>query len=317
MEKVNLYFSEESQPDTFCLERTGIEVTGNCTLKCKLCGAYTPYRSPENSNDFSLQNLAKAIKQYFKIVTYVEQFSITGGEPLLCPHLSALIEFLKNYENQFGTVALFTNGTIVPNQDLLMTAKDFGEKLSFSIDDYGSECSSKIKEIDAILTSYGIRHTIRNYTKNDPHCGGWFDCGDLTEKKNRTKKELEILYAKCIQPQKLHFCFNISGRYMWPCSPLQKCNELGVVDDSTEYIDLLDDTLLVETQRNKIQAIYQKKYLTACAYCNGMCSDSPRVVPAEQLTKKEFLCTTRGGGICRLYSEVQKMMKRSGETGYD
>lgn len=88
---------------------------------------------------------------------------------------------------------------------------------------------------------------------------------------------------------------------MFPCSPCRRCKELGIVDDYSEYIDLFDDVLTPEEQQRKIAAIYRKESLAACAYCNGMCEDSPRFPAAQQLNGEE-LAQTRSGA--RFYADI-------------
>ena len=76
---------------------------------------------------------------------------------------------------------------------------------------------------------------------------------------------------------------------------------MGIAADYSEYVDLFDDTLTVNEQREKIAAIYQKKSLVACAYCNGMHEDSPRFQPGQQLTKEELEQIKDGA---RFYADI-------------
>ena len=95
---------------------------------------------------------------------------------------------------------------------------------------------------------------------------------------------------------------------MYPCSACRRCKELGTVDNYDEYIDLFDDSLSVEQQREKIERIYALDSLKACAYCNGMTGDSPRFATAQQLDKEELKCISEGA---EQYAEVQTMLKKN------
>ena len=55
-----------------------------------------------------------------------------------------------------------------------------------------------------------------------------------------------------------------------------------------EYIDLSDDSVSCEQNKEKIRKILNGSMLSSCLYCNGMCDDSPRFKPAEQLTFEEI-----------------------------
>lgn len=284
------------------MERVNILVTSACTLKCKLCGSYSPY---SNARHFPIQNMKQAVDRLFAIATHTKKFTITGGEPFLHPQLHLLVEKLALYKSQMDVLEIITNGTIIPDNKFLVAAKNFGEKLYILADNYGSKLSTKVTELDTLLTKWEIPHLVREYNENDAYCGGWVDYGPFLFKKRESMEAMEALFAKCAQPQKLKFIFAIADDgIMYPDTQYQKCKELGLVDNYTEYIDLFDDSLSIEEQRQKIKHLYSVKSLSACAYCNGMCDDSLRVVPAEQLTSAEISLVKAGA---RMFSEVQEM----------
>ena len=97
---------------------------------------------------------------------------------------------------------------------------------------------------------------------------------------------------------------------MWPCPPARRRRQLGLSDDYSEYINFFDDSLSIEEQQEKIRLIYEKKSLSACAYCSGLCEDSERFIPGEQMTQEELSYIKAGA---RSYEEVLSMMaaKRS------
>lgn len=279
--------------------QTGIAITMACNLKCRLCSNYAPYYPHPSYH--SLDYLKEMMRRYFTVVSHVRKLMFTGGEPLLHPALGSLIDDLCQYRDRIDIFGVITNGVRLPSQDVLDAGKRFGEKFHFLIDDYGPALSVKAKETAALLESQGIRYILRNYTPDNPHCGGWVDFGDLSEKKCQTQEEAEALYAKCAYPQKLHFAFDLVDGAMYPCGPSRRCRELGVAVEHSEYIDLFDDTLTVEEQREKIAGIYRKTSLAACAYCNGMYEDSQRFQPGLQLTGDELARVRKGA---RFYADI-------------
>ena len=62
-----------------------------------------------------------------------------------------------------------------------------------------------------------------------------------------------------------------------------RVNSSSVRKSACTLLDLFDDTLSLEEQRKKIRSVLKGKSLKACAYCNGLCDNSPRFIPAEQL----------------------------------
>lgn len=286
------------------MERVNILVTSACTLNCKLCGSYSPYTEPKH---YPIEKMEQAVERLFTIVTHTKKFTITGGEPFLHPKLHQLLNTLSTYKNQMDVLEIITNSTLLPNQDFLAAAKDFGEKLYILMDNYGPHLSIKVQELDSLLSMWQIPHLVRGYNENDAYCGGWVDYGPSLKKKYKSQEEIEALFAKCAQPQKLKFIFAIADDgIMYPDTQYQKCKELGLVDNYDEYVDLFDESLSIEEQRQKIRHLYHVKKLSACVYCNGMCDDSTRVVPAEQLTKEEIKLVKKGA---RMYSEIKDMME--------
>lgn len=291
--------------EQFVTERMSLLPIIACNLNCKGCVVDAPYRREERN--LSLEQQKKVIEKYFTVVSYVKKFSLSGGECLLYRDLPELLNYLKNYIDQIGILEIVTNGTICPNGMLLEICQQFGDKITFLVDNYGKNISTRIDAIDAALNQAGIHHTIRNNTADNPHCGGWVEYGDPREMKKLLDSDAEVLFSKCASAQKMKFCFGTYKGIMYPCEQVRRCIQLGVTPDNPdEYVNLLDDTLSVEEMREKIRNIYQMKRLSACAYCKGLCEESERFPPAEQLTDEELKCVQKGA---RSYSEVCRMME--------
>lgn len=262
------------------LKGTGLTSTLRCTLKCKLCCTYSPYYNP--TPHFSYETLTKTIDKYFNIVNHVGKFTISGGEPFLHEDLHKVIEKVSEYFNQIDTFEIITNGTICPKDELIAALKNHKDKMNIMIDHYG-KLSTKVDEISRIFSENSINFRIRNYGSDNPHCGGWVDFGDFTQK-HFTKEDVEAKFNKCAYPRKLQFCFSTMDGEMHPCTPSRRCMELGIIPkNKDEYIDLFDETISIEEQRQKFYSILNMNSLSACAYCNGMCDNSERFIPAEQL----------------------------------
>ncbi len=271
----------ENSKNNFKMARCSLIVTCRCNLKCKLCSAYSPYY--EIPPHFSYDILSESIDRYFKLVSYVDKFTFSGGEPLLHKDLTRLVRHILKYSNQFGYIEIITNGTIVPDTQLVETINQNKSKVMFLLDNYGKELSIKIEEISNLFNANNIRYVIRGNNKDDAHCGGWVDYGDFS-KKLFIQKDVEELFNKCALPQKMNFCFRIIYGEMHPCGISYRCMELKIIPkNKNEYVNLFDDRVTTEYQQKKIAMIQSAKSLTACAYCNGLCEDSPRFTPAEQL----------------------------------
>jgi uncharacterized Fe-S cluster-containing radical SAM superfamily protein len=263
------------------IKQIALIITHRCTLKCKLCGNYSPYYSPPPH--FSFEYLSKVILNIFDIVDVVEKFNINGGEPLLHPQLPEIVNYLSSFIDKINILEITTNGTVTPSRELLKSLS-FSNKVEVLVDNYGPKLSTNITEIVDAFNNANIRYRVRTYYGSDVHCGGWVDLSDLT-KKHTTDKDIGNIFSKCYLNSKLKCLPVIEGK-AYICPTYKRCRDLALIPDNPdEYIDLLSDTISVSAKREQIRNFYKRKYFTACEYCNGFCEDSPRFMPAEQLEK--------------------------------
>ena len=274
------------QSSEFNLHSVTVLTSLRCNLNCKYCNAYVPYLNNklERSND----KIMEGVERFFNIVDHVEYITVTGGEPFLHKDLPDLLERLLPYKDRFEKLQIITNGTIVPPNEVLDVLKKFGDKFyTFFIDNYGEELSKKIPEIETLLKENDMPYYIRDYCTENAYCGGWVDMGDMY-KELHTMEEAQELYEKCATPR-WGFCSIIADDIWYPCDAVFRRLDLGQKVDPADYIDFTNDTLTIEQQREKFRKIYDGgKCLESCKYCNGICEDSVRIKPAEQLTPEEL-----------------------------
>ena len=206
---------------------------------------------------------------------------ISGGEPFIRSDLWEIIQHCYNYyEGIEQRLEIITNGSILPNDNLINVAKIFKEKIYFIVDYYGDELSPKCSEICKILNENDIPNEFRDYHDN-LHCGGWVDFGNFEHK--RDLEEAKVLYGKCSFPQKLNLCIKVFNGRVDPCSQSMHAMRIGLFDNPDEYLNLFDKNLSVDEKRKKIESWYNVDNFIACQYCDGMCEDSVRFYPAEQI----------------------------------
>ena len=269
--------------------RISLDVTHRCNLKCKLCAAHVPYfREPWHP---TYEYLTKTVDKMFELIPEMDRLVIAGGEPLIRTDIVDFFKYLLPYKDRiYSRVEIITNGSILPRKELLEVCQKFtreegqGQGIYFIVDNYGPELSPKLYEIGDLLTQYNIPHELRDYYK-DLHCDGWVDFGDFSLK--RSPEEGKKLFQKCALPSKLNFCIKIIDGRIDPGSQSLHCMRLGLFDEPSEYINLFDD-ISVEEKREKLLSWYNMETLHACQYCDGMCEDSKRFQPAEQLTAEEI-----------------------------
>jgi organic radical activating enzyme len=262
------------------LLKAGVIITHRCTLRCKLCAERTTqYKERYHP---TLDYLKREIDAYFDLVDYTMKFEITGGEPTIRKDLPDLLQYMLKYREQFGRVRIITNGTLTLSNETIEALKLYGRQADVLIDSYGDLSVNALRNA-TILSANGLIHIFRDQSSND-HFGGWVDFGDMSRR--HSADEAKALYKKCAISQKVGFGWRIKAGVLSPCAMTVQCIEFGIhTGDPNEYVDLFDANTTKEQKRSKMLRIFEADNLSACMYCNGLCSDSKRYKPAEQIER--------------------------------
>lgn len=133
-----------------------------CNLNCKNCLNFNPFTKKFYIREW--EDLKKDVDLFFSCVDYIMLFHVSGGEPFIYKHTADLIEYIdKKYGNRIGTLRTVTNGTIVPQDDIL-------EKLSkcdveITVDDYREAVPRFNDQFDQLigkLEEYHIKYYINS-----------------------------------------------------------------------------------------------------------------------------------------------------------
>lgn len=246
-------------------------ITLRCNLKCKLCGAYSPYYTKPYHP--TLEWLSQQIKDLFEIVNIIEKFDIGGGEPFLRVDLPQIMQMLYKYRHRIEHIRLITNGTLMPPNGFIQEWVRWGGEII--IDKYPVKLDQS-ESIAAYLIENEINCEVRDYA-NNLHCGGWVDFGDYTLK--HSAMEGIKMFEKCSVPRQGYFTSICDGN-LFPCGRARILFEKGIGKD---YVAISNSILSTEQKKEQILELLGGRALETCRYCNGMCSDSIRFIPAEQL----------------------------------
>lgn len=257
------------------IKRFCLPVTLRCNLRCRLCAERAPYY--ETPYHPSLADLTAQMDALFQTADEIGLFDITGGEPLLRPDLYQLVRYLYGqYGPRIEKLRLTTNGTLVPGEPLLESLRAWGERAYVIVDRY--RVSAKTREAARRLRDAGIPYEVREYTDN-PHCDGWVDYGDLSRKHG--PEAARALFSRCMVPKLDFFACMVDG-VLFPCARARLLYEQGITADCLE---IARSGQTKEARREALRAFLSRTALDSCAYCNGLCADSRRFPPAEQLER--------------------------------
>ncbi|HUT53987.1 MAG TPA: radical SAM protein [bacterium] len=122
------------------MNRVTFEITNRCNLHCRHCLR----DDSERNRDFPIA-LAERILRQSKEAYGVQNAGITGGEPLLYPHLGRLLDLLAEHDYIFSLV---TNGHLIPKRLGLLKRPDVKcriEHVAVSLDGYEAELHDLIR----------------------------------------------------------------------------------------------------------------------------------------------------------------------------
>lgn len=270
------------------MDRVSCHVTAKCNLRCKRCAVYIP-RLYELGNvpEYSIEDIKKSFQTYFDLVEHVRLISLTGGEPMLYQPLAELIEFLRGYEPCFDKLEVFTNGSL-KIQDPVLTALSKSEKMILFVDNYGSEISPKILEIEQQCKIHHVRYQIRTYYGKDMHLGGWVDRSILPERLSEEKAKEH--FSKCVVAKPGGRLYTIFGKFLAFCATPFCGYRIGAIPESDVLgVNLVDPNTTLEEKYNQFVAMDGLDYNPGCAWCNGLgiYQDVERFIPGEQVKNYE------------------------------
>lgn len=171
--------------DKMRMDRVSCHVTAKCNLRCRMCAVYIP-RLYELGNvpEYDIADIKESFRCYFELVSHVRLVSLTGGEPMLYPHLAELLEEFLSYEEAYDKLEVFTNGSLdVPDPVFSALAKS--GKMMLFIDHYGPKVSRKAEQVAEECEKRHIRYTLREYYGPNAHMGGVGEPGHSVEPPER------------------------------------------------------------------------------------------------------------------------------------
>ncbi|MCI9535331.1 MAG: radical SAM protein [Lachnospiraceae bacterium] len=231
-------------------------VTTKCSLRCKYCSNLIQYYDIHTKKpyDSKLNKNILAINKLLTVVNVINEFCVLGGEPFLYQDLFELLRYLLS-RNEIKNIVITTNGTIIPNDDLIHLLQN--KRFCVRISNYGNK-SKHLHELKKTLKSNHIRF------QEVFHNSEWADYGGLTPR-NRGVDELKKQFGQCatscrsLLNGKLHTCFRSSHGM-----------DLGFIrQNHKDYVDLLDQNLTSKELIIQVEHIvFGKDYIDACNYCD-------------------------------------------------
>ncbi len=256
-----------TQDQKLNLKTIDVQVTEKCSLKCKDCSNLMQYYARPQDSEFNL--LMRSIDKIMNSIDGLEEFRVLGGDPFMNKELHKIINKLVTYD-KCKKIVVYTNAKFVPKGENLECLKN--KKVMLDITDYGKHSRAAAQFIE-VAKKEKIAYTTFQ-------CTTWQDCGRIMPFSNKNEKQLEHLFNNCCNSDLISL---LHGKlYRCPFSA-NGVNLKAIPQNKSDEVDLTDDKLSYEQIREQIKKLcYDKKYLTACSYCNGRDYSSVNIPSALQ-----------------------------------
>lgn len=247
----------------------------SCTLKCKKCSASIPYLQIKNP---STEQLKKEIDLFFAKVDYCATYDCTGGEVfIISEKLVGILEYLINaYGEKIGTIAITTNATVIPPDNMLKFLFKYREIIEINISGYETVdgWKEKFNEFTTVLNKWGIPWKVI-------YVDFWIDFGFNEVTLNKTDEELRTYFDECG-----NFCRAYIDGKIFYCGHGHWANKAFYPEenDDKEAIDLANEnvekSMIVEYNLGYVQ----NGFLGICRHCQGWGIKNQCFIPvAEQI----------------------------------
>ncbi len=250
-------------------------ITSKCTLRCRNCNMFISRAVCQE--DIPLEVLKSNFDVFFDSVDFVYEYTLIGGEPFLHRDILDILLYLeKQYGDCIGIINIITNGTIVPDNDIIEVLRK--NKITVHISDYTASVpyEKRIDELTECFDKHGVEYyIIPNNT--------WKDVvyPNLSYTSENPKEHMLICG---------HSTHSVDfGKIYW-CDPAFAAEYfMGFESKSDDYLDLkknkrentrFDASLKI--MKYLLGNVNPRGYMSICEKCAGIGRDNNSVVVAGE-----------------------------------
>lgn len=262
------------------LSKIDTVITSRCTLKCKNCNMFIGYAPIQC--DIDMDRLKNNFDIFFESVDYVYEYTLLGGEPFLHKNIIEIVSYLGNkYGKRIGRINLISNGTIVPDKNMLDILNKF--HVTIHISDY--TCSIDylkiLEEVQKQFVARGIEYyVIPNNT--------WKDV--IYPKEGYQTKNPRNHMLLCG-----HSTHSVADGKLYWCDPAFAAEYfMGFESKEDDFLDMVAN----KKNHSKYEAalniikyllgdVNERGYMSICEKCAGVGNDNNKVVIAGEQMKRE------------------------------
>lgn len=248
------------------LVKVDFDITTKCTLKCKYCSNLMPlFRKNNKHTEMTFEDFKSDIDALLNTVSEINVIQIIGGEPLLHKDLAKMVDYAAS-KDKIKTIKIITNGTMIPNENLLQTIARYNDKVYFYISNY-----SKNEKLAHLLKTEALQNVLKeNNIKFQTMQDLQWDIECPIADYHYDETQLKQMFKSCVMAT----CLSIINHKLHICAKSASGFELGLFE-ANDFVNLLNNPNLKQDLIN----FYSKEYFDVCKYCKRT---NTKVLPAEQ-----------------------------------
>lgn len=265
-----------------CLSQVFSSITSRCTFNCKYCNMLMPYY--REHYEYTEEDIIEDMELLFKRIDYLTSYFVIGGEPLLNKNLGKILEKVYDrFSERIGYIQVISNGSIVPDEELLKVIKKCNVKIRLSDYTHVLPYDAKLQEVKDTLKRSGIDYSMSIYET-------WMDLGfpEKVEPIGKSVREAQKHMLRCSPG-----CHILSDKKFFYCGMIFSAEKCGLYHlKEGDYVDLQysEGSELADKERIMKYCLgsIDKGYISICNICRGSGSDNERVIgvaeQAERIT---------------------------------
>ena len=239
-----------------------IVLTERCNLRCKCCEVLIQHF--ENPRHIPLEQHICEFDEIMSKFDYVRDVHVIGGEPFLYPQLLEYSRYIATHRDKIGSLYYITNGTVVPNKEILKSLKKSNAFIMIS--DY-DDLSRKKDELTFKCKSQNIGVQVTDYP--------WIYENQLVyDDVNSPQQKFDDCYERkhiyTLRDGKLYYCHFLASGETLRAMPFSENNGI----------------FLTATANEILRYISKEDAPPGCRFCSGHDLNAPRIAKAEQTKKR-------------------------------
>ena len=258
------------------LNSVGYLVSEWCNLRCAQCCEAVPYL--DSKDRVTTADVVADLTRLTASIKFLHRLDLVGGEPFAHKEITDIVRAVRALPG-IGYIAVFTNGTIMPSDELCEAL--VSERIIVTNSDYSQSLDdnkrAKIVATVAKLRRFGVKvvQIADRY---------WFDLINFTPN-GVDEARLASVYSECF----LECCRRLHRGTLYHCTVQANGIKLGALEKAN-VVEIHDaDPAVIAEQ---LSAFENERFIEACRNC-ALPAGAREVVAAQQLKLGEIPVVAR------------------------